>query len=74
MGVRLPLPAPICCGGIPERPKGADCKSAVTDFDGSNPSSTTIFDNTAPQMRCFFLSKNGVEDNGRAVVMCNITG
>ena len=46
MGVRLPLPAPIRSGGIPERPKGADCKSAVTDFDGSNPSSTTIFDNT----------------------------
>ena len=44
-------------GGIPERPKGADCKSAVTDFDGSNPSSTTIFDNTAPQMRCFFFVK-----------------
>ena len=29
-------------GGIPERPKGADCKSAVTDFEGSNPSPTTI--------------------------------
>ncbi|MGL8116228.1 MULTISPECIES: hypothetical protein, partial [unclassified Salmonella] len=27
----------------PERPKGADCKSAVTDFEGSNPSPTTIF-------------------------------
>ena len=42
--VRLPLPAPrATAGGIPERPKGADCKSAVTDFDGSNPSPTTIF-------------------------------
>ncbi len=29
-------------GGIPKRPKGADCKSAVTDFEGSNPSPTTI--------------------------------
>ena len=29
-------------GGIPERPKGADCKSVVSDFDGSNPSSPTI--------------------------------
>ena len=28
-------------GGIPKRPKGADCKSVVTDFDGSNPSSST---------------------------------
>ncbi|MFH4825354.1 hypothetical protein ABCG99_14760, partial [Klebsiella pneumoniae] len=23
-------------GGVPERPKGADCKSAVIDFEGSN--------------------------------------
>ena len=30
------------CGGVPERPKGADCKSAVIDFEGSNPSPTTI--------------------------------
>ena len=29
-------------GGVPERPKGADCKSAVSDFEGSNPSPTTI--------------------------------
>ena len=28
-------------GGIPEWPKGADCKSVVTDFDGSNPSPPT---------------------------------
>ncbi len=26
-----------CRGWVPERPKGADCKSAVTDFGGSNP-------------------------------------
>ena len=25
-------------GWIPERPKGADCKSVVNDFEGSNPS------------------------------------
>ena len=29
-------------GGVPEWPKGADCKSVVDDFDGSNPSSSTI--------------------------------
>ena len=41
--VRFPSPAPISgSGGVPERPKGADCKSAVADFDGSNPSPTTI--------------------------------
>ena len=28
-------------GRIPERPKGADCKSVVTDFGGSNPPSPT---------------------------------
>ena len=28
-------------GQVPEWPKGADCKSAVTDFDGSNPSLPT---------------------------------
>ena len=31
------------CGQVPEWPKGADCKSAVTDFDGSNPSLSTTF-------------------------------
>ena len=50
--VRLPLPAPNSVdggvrekrnhGGIPEWPKGADCKSASCAFDGSNPSPTTI--------------------------------
>jgi hypothetical protein len=28
-------------GGIPEWPKGADCKSVGTAFDGSNPSPST---------------------------------
>ncbi len=30
-------------GWVPERPKGADCKSAVTDFGGSNPPPSTTF-------------------------------
>ena len=51
--VRFPSPAPI--GGIPERPKGADCKSAVADFDGSNPSPTTISDFCRP-MDGFFIA------------------
>lgn len=29
-------------GWIPEWPKGADCKSVGTAFEGSNPSPTTI--------------------------------
>ena len=31
----------ISDGGIPEWPKGADCKSVVSDFGGSNPPSPT---------------------------------
>lgn len=30
-------------GGVPERPKGSDCKSDVIDFEGSNPSPSTRF-------------------------------
>ena len=33
---------PIIPGGIPERPKGTDCKSVVSDFGGSNPPPSTI--------------------------------
>ena len=29
-------------GGIPERPKGSDCKSDGSAFEGSNPSPSTI--------------------------------
>ena len=29
-------------GGVPEWPKGSDCKSAGSAFDGSNPSPSTI--------------------------------
>ena len=29
-------------GGLPERPMGADCKSAGSAFSGSNPLPTTI--------------------------------
>ena len=48
--VRLRSPAPneahgnsfeLLYGGFPERPKGADCKSVVTDFGGPNPPSPT---------------------------------
>ncbi len=51
--VRFPSPAPI--GGIPERPKGADCKSAVADFDGSNPSPTTIFNCKTTSIFLYFI-------------------
>ena len=41
-------------GGIPEWPKGADCKSVVTDFDGPNPSSPTKKSSFA-RMRIFYF-------------------
>ena len=31
------------CGGVPEWPKGTDCKSVGSAFEGSNPSPTTIY-------------------------------
>ena len=34
---------PIFYGGIPEWPKGTDCKSAGNAFSGSNPLSPTPF-------------------------------
>ena len=43
-------------GGIPERPKGADCKSASTSFDGSNPSPTTILKSRHLKRDAFFVS------------------
>ena len=42
-----PITSSICYGGIPERPKGADCKSVVTDFAGPNPASPTKRKSTA---------------------------
>ena len=43
-------------GGVPEWPKGADCKSAVADFDGSNPSPSTTYCNIAYFTSCFLFS------------------
>lgn len=37
----LALKMPPRFGGVPERPKGSDCKSDVIDFEGSNPSPST---------------------------------
>ena len=43
---KLPLQRTSEYGGIPEWPKGADCKSVVSDFGGSNPPSPTIIEQT----------------------------
>ena len=37
----IPIASSNIQGEVPEWPKGADCKSVVTDFDGSNPSLPT---------------------------------
>ena len=38
---RLEKPGGCALGELPKRPKGSDCKSAVLDFGGSNPSLAT---------------------------------
>ena len=43
-------------GGIPERPKGADCKSVVTDFGGPNPPSPTRIDKFHSRLVDFIFS------------------
>ena len=43
----------LIIGGIAERSKAADCKSALSEFDGSNPSPTTIFDYNRLKSRFF---------------------
>ncbi len=59
-------------GGVPEWPKGADCKSVVFDFDGSNPSPSTIFpfdgDFESPDAGLFVfnLIKRGIAQLGSA--------
>jgi hypothetical protein len=57
--VRILLPPPSffysylsCCGGVPEWPKGSDCKSDGSAFEGSNPSPSTIL-HLALIQRCF---------------------
>ena len=57
--VRLRSPAPAIYGGIPERPKGADCKSVVTDFAGPNPASPTITRNRPLWSVFCYLGESG---------------
>ena len=48
----------ILYGGVPERSNGADCKSVVTDFGGSNPPSPTKTKKHASA--CFFVLVGGL--------------
>ena len=43
-------------GWVPERPKGADCKSVVSDFGGSNPPPPT---KESSNEGSFLLPQNG---------------
>ena len=57
-----PITSSIKNGGIPERPKGADCKSVVTDFAGPNPASPTI-KKDQPQGLVFFYAEEADASN-----------
>lgn len=41
-------------GGVPEWPKGSDCKSAGSAFDGSNPSPPTNMENIKTAIMAVF--------------------
>ena len=56
----------IIYGGVPEWPKGADCKSVVTDFDGSNPSSPTTSEQS-PLCSDFFFVFGKKKSSARAL-------
>ena len=75
MGVRLPLPAPDAVVEFPSGQRGQTVNLL-------SPTSMVRIHLPPPFLTIqhlnfevlFLLSKNGVEDNGKAVVMCNITG
>ena len=53
----------ICCGEVPERSKGADCKSAGAAFGGSNPPLSTTSD-------CKFLvGDSGARGGVRTIIV-----
>ena len=52
-------------GGVPEWPKGADCKSVASRFGGSNPPSSTIKDGKIVLILPYFFDlSNGHEESG----------
>ena len=50
-------------GGVPEWPKGTDCKSAAFRFDGSNPSSPTTKQLIHFGISCFVLRRGKDSNN-----------
>ena len=69
--VRLPAPKQITeYGGVPEWPKGTDCKSAAFRFDGSNPSSPTRKSPNALHSDFFSYIRLAASDIGSASDIC----
>ncbi len=54
-------------GGVPERPKGTDCKSVGTAFEGSNPSPSTSLNYSK-----FFLSLDNKQLDGFLFCGCSL--
>ncbi len=48
-------------GGLPERPMGADCKSAGYAFSGSNPLPTTKFSLEEEKIKMYPISQCSLE-------------
>ena len=61
-----PFTSSIFYGGIPERPKGADCKSVVTDFAGPNPASPTIEKDQPLWLVFFYGEEADASNSGRS--------
>ena len=60
-------------GGIAERSKAADCKSALSEFDGSNPSPTTILKKQRISFEMRFLFEMWRRSRLKGVVMRSST-
>ena len=65
-------------GQIPEWPKGTDCKSAGTAFEGSNPSLPTTFHFMARSFRervfyCFIIPMIPGKERGSGVLRAGCT-
>ena len=56
-------------GGVPERPKGSDCKSDGVAFVGSNPTPSTR--QNGPRSRCTFSSQTARDKHAAAVAYIN---
>ena len=56
-------------GSVPERPKGADCKSVVTDFGGPNPPAPTNKKGTSQEVPFLLVEQDGKRSPNARVIM-----